>query len=309
MKKGLGRESRGLFRCLPPGVGRKVIALEYILSSPLKINLSLRVTGKKPDGLHSLCSLFYRIEGPESLHVRFPSPSGRDVIRVYNCEIPGQNIIFKALETMRKQGLPAIPLEVEIVKAVPPGTGLGAGSGNAAALVGWARRTFGYGILKGSEERIGADVPFLCSGYPLARVGGTGERMIPVERELPVSGCVLIPVWRSETAKAYRAIDEKQNGHWITDEQAVEESEEILTGLASGKKLGLLPNDFLPVLDEYRLEYETLFDLLETTGALAWGVSGSGSSLFALYGKGKSGDGFSVKMAGAPGIERILFWE
>lgn len=283
--------------------------MEYLIPSPLKINLTLRVTGKKSDGLHSLHSLFYRIDGPESLLVRLPSPLGRDLVRVYNCEIKGENIIFKVLDALRNRGMAGIPLEIEINKAVPPGTGLGAGSGNAAAMIDWARRFLGARTEEGFERTIGSDVPFLCSRYPLAQVGGTGERLVPVKRELPVSGCLLIPAWRSETAEAYRAIDAKPGRNWITDEQATEESGEILSDLASGSKVGLLPNDFLTVLDHYRREYEILFGLLEKTGALAWGLSGSGSALFALYAKGKCDFAVSPELAGAPGIERILFWE
>lgn len=283
--------------------------MEYHLSSPLKLNLTLRITGQRPDGFHNLDSLFFRFAGHETMTVRFPAPGKTDLVRVYNYPLSGQNIIFKVLDELREEGFPDIPLEIDLYKSVPPGTGLGSGSGNAAALIEWARRFVCPGMLEGMESLIGADVPFLCKPLSLARVRGIGDSIEPVAVHLPVSGCVMIPKWRSSTSSAYKALDNELKGQWLPEKQVAVETERVLSGLAAGKRVGLLPNDFIPGLLKIHPEYVTLFGLLEGSGALAWGLSGSGSAVFALYAKEDRDANIGKYLNESPGIERILFWE
>ena len=283
--------------------------MEYLLPSPLKINLTLRITGRRPDGFHDLYSVFLRLDGHESILIRLPAPGGDDIIRVYNYAITGQNIIIHTLESLRMHGFPSTPIEVEINKAVPPGTGLGGGSGNAAALVCWAREVYDPFLLKGLETTIGADVPFFCNRHALALAQGSGDRLEPLAAQLPVSVCVLIPKWRSDTGNAYRMVDRSMRGNWHTETQAADEAEGILSGLAAGERMGLLPNDFIPGLVQLHPAYETLFRILEGTRALAWGLSGSGSAVFGLYPKGTPKQNLADEIVEFPGIERILFWE
>ncbi len=273
------------------------------------MNLTLRITGRNENGLHELQSVFYRMKGPETLLLRYPSPISRDRITVYNSVIRDENIIHKALKFLREAGLVPLPTEIELFKAIPPGTGLGAGSGNAAALVEWARRTFGKPKRVGFEKNIGADVPFLCGTNDLARVGGIGERLEPISEDFRFSVFVLVPLWRSETRQAYREIDVRSSRSWMPVEMAVEESQKVLSDLAFGRRVGLLPNDFLPILLERHDEYREIFGLAERTGALAWGLSGSGSAVFVLFPAGMDGEGCGEILARAKGVERILYWE
>jgi 4-diphosphocytidyl-2-C-methyl-D-erythritol kinase len=253
--------------------------------------------------------LFFRFAGHETMTVRFPAPGKTDLVRVYNYALSGQNIIFKVLQELRERGFPDTPLEIDLYKSVPPGTGLGSGSGNAAALIGWARRFVFPGILEGMESLIGADVPFLCKPISFARVRGIGDSIEPVAAHLPVCGCVMIPKWRCSTSEAYKALDNELRGQWLTEKQVAVETERVLSGLAAGKRVGLLPNDFIPGLVKIHPEYVTLFGLLEESGALAWGLSGSGSALFALYAKEDRDAKAGKYLSKSPGIERILFWE
>jgi len=285
-------------------------SLDYVLSSPLKVNLTLRITGRNENGFHELQSVFLRIRGPETLLVRIPSATAKDRITVYNCVIKNENIIDKALKHLREAKLLPSTVEIELFKAIPPGTGLGAGSGNAAALVEWAKRSFGrHGGMHGFEKEIGADVPFLCGTSDISRVGGIGETLEPLPANCRFCGFVLIPAWRSDTAQAYREIDRKFAGRWMSEKNAIEEIKTLLSSLESGEKIGLLPNDFLTVLLEKHDEYRGIFALAEKTGALAWGLSGSGSAVFALFPAGESGKGRCEILAHTRGIERIYYWE
>jgi len=283
--------------------------MEYVVPSHLKLNLTLRVMGKRPDGLHDLYSLFLLLRGEESLVVRVPAPGGKDLVRVYNYPVNGQNIVLKVLCLFRSLGLDPGPLEIEIMKSVPPGTGLGAGSGNGAALIGWARNTLGIDFPRSIERRVGSDIPFFCSGAGMGLVTKAGEEVECLEGTLSLSRLVLVPRWRSDTATAYRFLDEDAGRIALSEKEAAVECASVLASLASGKKVGLLPNDFIPVLVKTNREYPKYFSRFEDSGALAWGISGSGSALFALYERCPSNRGVGRFFAGEPGIERILFWE
>jgi len=283
--------------------------MEYVIPSHLKLNLTLRVMGKRSDGLHDLYSLFLLLRGAESLVIHAPAPGGKDLVRVYNYPVNGQNIVLKVLCLLRSLGLDPGPLEIEILKSVPPETGLGAGSGNGAALIGWARNALGIDFPRSVERKIGSDIPFFCSGAEMGRVTKAGEMVEGLGKGLPLSTLVLVPGWRSETAAAYRTLDEEAGRVPVAEKEAAEECDSILASLASGEKIGILPNDFTRVLVKAHEEYKQYFCRFEDSGALAWGISGSGSAAFALYARCPSSRDVAGLFAGEPGIERILFWE
>lgn len=292
-----------------PSAREKDKNMEYLIPSHLKLNLTLRVTDKRLDGFHDIHSLFLQLPGAESLVIRTRPRTSKDLVRVYNYPVKGQNIIFKTLCLLRSLGIELGPLEVDILKAVPPGTGLGAGSGNAAAFIGWVRNTFGVEVPRFLEAEVGSDVAFFCSGAGMGLVTKAGEAVECLDGTLPLSRMVFVPRWRSDTATAYRLLDEDAERVTLSEKEAAVECLSVMASLASGEKVGLLPNDFIPVLVRGNKAYREYFSRLEDSGALAWGISGSGSALFALYERCPSNRGIARFFAGEPGIERILFWE
>ncbi len=243
--------------------------MRIILPSFAKINLTLRVINRRTDGYHNLVSTFLKIPSGDVLYIS-DSTAGVDIVNA-NIPIKGENIVSKALNTARENGFKIPPLTIKIHKSIPPGSGLGAGSGNAAAVLG----------LFGAERiaaKIGADVPFLCSGLNLALVSGIGDHIEPVKEKIP-HGVIAVPNWETDTKNAYNELDSM--GFQVDTLLARTESRDIYHANA-GRKVGLLPNDFLKVLTKENTKYNELFNLFEDSGAYAWGVSGSGSSAFAL---------------------------
>lgn len=256
------------------------------LDCPAKINLTLRITGREESGFHKLCSLFYKIGQVDNLTI---NPGMVDNVKVIfkrkKSIMKGQNILLKTLDKARSHGIEVPPLEMELYKNVPPGTGLGAGSGDAAALLGFLEGE-GFPVM-GFADEIGSDVPFLCGQYELALVEGRGEILTPLKGGLGLACTVVIPKWSCPTAEMFAAADLHFADGWPTDGNVAEEEIfRVLDCLRGGKKFGLLPNDFCPVLVARHPEYAELFDLFDCSGAIAWGVSGSGSSAFALWDKG-----------------------
>ena len=243
--------------------------MRIILPSFAKINLTLRVIGRRPDGYHNLVSTFLRIASGDVLYIS-ESSIGRDVVTA-DIPLTGENTVAKALRIAREEGFKVPPLNVKIHKSIPPGSGLGAGSGNAAAILCW------LGAEK-AAAKVGADVPFLASGLGIASVSGIGEHIEPMKTVVP-HGVIAIPDWQTSTKDAYAELDEMGYGFDILFART--EMRDIYHANA-GRKVGLLPNDFLKVLIKDHPKYNELFRMFEKAGADAWGLSGSGSAAFAL---------------------------
>ena len=248
-----------------------------------KLNLSLRLTGVLPSGYHELCSLFCKIGPIDSLTI---DPALEDNVRVIFNRAKsanlGRNILFKAIEAARAE-CAAVPfLEMTLEKNVPPGTGLGCGSGDAAALLSYLSA---YDGATRAASSVGADVPFLCSSASLALAQGAGELVTPLKCDLSaLCALIVIPEWRCQTPEMYKKVDAFYPPPPPKSvSEAQEEAAKLLDRLCSGEFCGLLPNDFTPVLlDEYP-QYQELFQSFERQRAVAWGISGSGSAAFALW--------------------------
>ena len=102
-----------------------------VIRCPIKINLILRVFSKLPNGYHEIYSLFWQKTAAERLTIRpkYDEIIG-DSLNIEGMKIEGENLVTKALAAARKRAeIP--PLDVELEKFFPAGSGIGAGSGNA----------------------------------------------------------------------------------------------------------------------------------------------------------------------------------
>jgi 4-diphosphocytidyl-2-C-methyl-D-erythritol kinase len=259
----------------------------------IKINLTLRVLGKREDGYHDIHSLFWRRRSPEVLEIR--ESGDCDCLMVDGADIPGENLITRACRYLRSRyrDNPLPPLDMRLVKHLPMGSGVGAGSGNAAALLRWFfnEHAPGDGSNLCDAASIGADVAFLASDYDLALADGIGEKLESLDGPsggLDLPAVIMFPEWRSDTAEAYASLDgSRETGSLallpLSAPDAREESLTVLRGLKERRGLGLLPNDFISCDTRHCERYGVLYRIMEKAGALAWGLCGSGSSCFALF--------------------------
>ena len=284
--------------------------MTHIEPCSIKINLNLRVFGRKPNGYHELHTLFWRRPSPEVLTVRFAEgEKSPDKLSVYGAAIPGENLVMRVIEGLRTQDVIAHafpPLDIALYKFLPMGSGVGAGSGNAAAIFKWAQR-MGVSLDVKNSADYGADVAFLAGSAGLAYAEGVGEELTAVNEELELPGMIVFPKWFSSTGRAYSLLDDfrKTAGGETTLAEARAESQNLLNKLLKSEKAGLLPNDFLPILSSRHLEYEAFFNDAESLGALAWGLCGSGSALFVLFADREPLFSLQRFLTGAEWIEKI----
>jgi 4-diphosphocytidyl-2-C-methyl-D-erythritol kinase len=163
-----------------------------------KLTLSLRVNGRRDDGLHLLDAEMVTLDLFDELE--FADGDGLEVVGESAGSVPpgADNLVCRALASIGRKA------SVRLLKRIPAGAGLGGGSADAAAVLRWA----GVNDL-GIASRLGSDVPFCLVGGR-ARVLGAGE----IVEELPfgeVEGrpytLMLVPLHVS-TAAVYRAWDD-----------------------------------------------------------------------------------------------------
>jgi 4-diphosphocytidyl-2-C-methyl-D-erythritol kinase len=157
------------------------------LEAPAKLNLSLRVTGRRDDGLHELDSVLILLELADRL-LLMPGCSGFRVEGRGAAELPvdDTNLAWRGL-LAGLEGEPDLAC-LTLDKAIPAEAGLGGGSSDAGAAWRLGRAWRGAPGATTPDDleslaAIGSDVPFFAAGVPAARVTGIGQRVAPIRPE------------------------------------------------------------------------------------------------------------------------------
>jgi 4-diphosphocytidyl-2-C-methyl-D-erythritol kinase len=156
--------------------------------APAKLNLFLRVTGRRPDGYHTLQTVFQFLDLADELRVRVREDG--EIRRRYR--LPGvdpeRDLVVRAARALQRASGTPLGADLELVKRVPVGGGLGGGSSDAAttlvALDRLWRTGLGEEALAALGLSLGADVPVFVRGRA-AWAEGVGERLTPVVLDEP----------------------------------------------------------------------------------------------------------------------------
>lgn len=151
--------------------------------APAKLNLFLHVTGRRPDGYHTLESLFVALDFGDTLTLGVRA----DGVIARSSDHPGipaaDDLAVRAAHALREATGTPLGADIDVVKRIPLGGGLGGGSSDAASVLLALNRLWGTGLARDALSRIGvrlgADVPFFLGGTP-AIARGVGERLTPV---------------------------------------------------------------------------------------------------------------------------------
>ena len=268
------------------------------LKAHAKINLHLDIGARRADGYHDLRTLFQEISLHDTLIF---TPAARELtLEVAPEGLPtgDQNLVIRALESLRSALRVKKGLHVSLEKRIPVGAGLGGGSSDAAAalLGGWAlwkgrgkvpsRRRIPPLLLR-LARTLGADVPFFLRGGT-AWGEGVGEKLTPVPAA-PRRWIVLVyPRVQVSTRIAYRLLDQARlrkpstNGH-----------------KAHGRELQPA-NSFEAVILPRFAAVRTAKATLDKIGCAGVMMSGSGSSVFGFTNSKKSADRVARRLRRKP---------
>lgn len=152
--------------------------------APAKLNLFLHITGRRPDGYHSLQTVFQLLDWGDVLH--FTRRDDGAVVR--KTDVPGvpqdEDLVVRAARLLQKHAGSGYGVDIEIDKRLPMGAGLGGGSSDAATTLLALNRLWGVDLsretLQNLALQLGADVPFFVFGQN-AFAEGVGEALQAVE--------------------------------------------------------------------------------------------------------------------------------
>jgi 4-diphosphocytidyl-2-C-methyl-D-erythritol kinase len=250
--------------------------------SPAKINLFLKVLGKRSDGYHGLITLFQTINLGDYLCFSLT----KEVLCV---DAPAQlptgpeNLVFRAaLYFYERAGIkPGVRIVLE--KNIPVAAGLGGGSSNAATTLAALNRLYHYPltgeVLMELARKIGSDVPFfLGGGTALGEGRGDEVRWLA---DLPCFWVrVVKPPFGLSTATVY--------AHWEGDSRA--DWVKASAALKTGDYAQVLANDLEAAAFGIFPELKAIKERLMASGARAALLSGSGSCVFGIYYEQPKGD-------------------
>lgn len=185
---------------------------QWTRQAPAKLNLSLDVTGRRPDGYHDMRMINARCTLCDTLTLR-PAPAYR------LCPPSENNLITKAVDALAALTGRRPDFEITLTKRIPERAGLGGGSADAAAALWLVNDYWNLGMsaedLTETAMHLGADVPYCLYETP-ALVEGIGEIVTPLPR---FSAHVLIvkPDVSVATPAAFAALDAARTLHPDTD--------------------------------------------------------------------------------------------
>ena len=258
---------------------------QLTVKAPAKINLFLRVVGRRPDGYHEIESFMQKVELADQLH--FFTGGEKISLTCPGTDLPEDegNLAFKAaqlfFQTVGRQPRVRIVLE----KNIPVAAGLGGGSSDAAAVLHGLNCLFAENLAQDQLQEmalnLGADVPFFVKPCSAAMATGVGERLQETESLTDIWIILVNPGFAVSTKWVYANLPLTTNSNPYI--------------LARGRKL---PGDFFSNLlalttgQGNDLEAVTLKrfpqigeikEQLKQAGAAGALMSGSGPTVFGLF--------------------------
>jgi 4-diphosphocytidyl-2-C-methyl-D-erythritol kinase len=245
-----------------------------------KINLGLRITGKRNDGYHNIETIFYPVSLYDALEIVVnTNASNGDILTLTGYNLPDStedNLVIRSVQKLR-ESFPIPFLKIHLHKNIPAGAGLGGGSSDAACMLKTLDRIFGLSLsvdkLKSIAAGLGSDCPFFIDCQP-AFASGRGEILVPVKSVLNgFYGVLLNPGISVSTKEAY--------DNCVASIPETSLNELIDTPVVEWKEL--VVNDFEKTIFKRYPQIKMIKQDLYDSGAVYSSMSGSGSAVFGIF--------------------------
>lgn len=265
-----------------------------MLRSPAKVNLLLRILGKRADGYHELETVFQELDWYDELEFR---DDDSFTLEVQGADLPSgeSNLVVKAARLLSKAAGVGCRGRLVLKKNLPVQGGVGGGSSNAAiALLGlnrlW-RLNWPVSRLDSLAKELGADCPFFLYGG-LARATGRGDVIEPLKGRSEGMFVLVCPPFGVETAWAFSQVRVP-----LTEvEKNVIFSPLWSSGRGESHPVDFLSNDLENIVFQRHEGLIGLRDSLLEAGAVASLLSGSGSTVFGIFESHEQADAAKRKL-------------
>jgi len=274
-----------------------------IVYAPAKVNIVLRVLGRRADGYHDLFMIMEKLSLADELLLE-EIPFGTEIAIEGESDVgmaSEKNLAYRAAELFRKEIGEKQGIRIHLKKRIPIAAGLGGGSSDAAAVLRGLNRLWQKGL--NSNElgilgaKLGGDVPFFCFDGP-AIVEGIGDRVTTIPN-LPNLFLLLInPGVAVSTSWVYQEYDRLLGG--LKSHVSGHRSLELTPNVKDASNCGLLKgfcnvissleNDLEDVTLAVYPEVREIRDFLISQGADGALMSGSGPTVFGMFENAKARD-------------------
>ncbi|MHC4426730.1 MAG: 4-(cytidine 5'-diphospho)-2-C-methyl-D-erythritol kinase, partial [Planctomycetota bacterium] len=283
-------------------VGREQITTVgdgLLVLAPAKINLSLLIAGKRPDGFHEIETIMAKVDWYDEILIQPGRKAGIELI----CKGPHwapageDNLVYRAAKMLLEGQRSPVDVRITLTKNIPAGTGLGSASSDAAATLVGVNRYLGLDLDEGtlftSAADLGSDVAFFLNG-PLAFCTGKGEKVKKLDEKFDFLTLIILPDVSIATKEVY--------ANSRTNRSLYEKLSNIVNSHIRENRIDLAVEMCANMLQE------SCFDLakglaelkqrIESLGVEPCCLSGSGSAMFSII---ESGDEEKARQ-----YERIL---
>lgn len=261
------------FESLPEGL---------LVRAPAKLNLSLLIAGKRPDGFHEIETVMAKIDWYDEVRIE-PGPPGIDLV----CNGPQwapegkENLVYRAAAEVLRAAGRSDGVRLTLTKNIPAGSGLGGASSDAAATLMGLNRHFDLQLppseLANIAAKLGSDIAFFLGG-PLAFCTGRGEQVAPLAGGFDFAALLILPDTDISTAEVY--------AQYTHDVREYERLSRLAGNHLANGRIDLLSEMRANMLESscYRVcnELGRLKNVVESLGVGPVCLSGSGSTLYML---------------------------
>jgi 4-diphosphocytidyl-2-C-methyl-D-erythritol kinase len=255
-----------------------------LVRAPAKLNLSLLIAGRRPDGFHEIETVMAKVDWYDEIRIE-PAPQA-DI--EFFCQGPRwapqdrTNLVYQAAELiLRESGRPP-KVRLTLVKNIPAGSGLGSASSDAAATLLGLNTYLDLGLPKDRlvemASQLGSDVAFFLGG-PLAYCTGRGEKITELTHDFPFTALLILSDVNSSTKEVY--------GNYRHDQALYRRLHSSITALLDKNRVDSVVKLCANMLETSCFHlYEELGELKKAVASLDVGpvcLSGSGSTMFIVW--------------------------
>jgi 4-diphosphocytidyl-2-C-methyl-D-erythritol kinase len=265
------------------------VGYEVLVRAPAKINLSLLIAGKRPDGFHEIETVMAKVNWYDEILIEPGLKAGIELI----CQgpewaPPGEdNLIYQAAKLLlnscgSQNVIPAeAGIKITLTKNIPAGSGLGSASSDAAATLIGLNQYMEFGLpnrqLAKLARQLGSDVPFFLNG-PLAKCTGKGEKIKKLAKKFNFLALLILPDVSVSTKKVY--------ANYRHNRPLYERLNTPINGYIQKNRIDLVSKMCANMLETSCFSwYKELAELkakIESLGIGPLCLSGSGSAMFCI---------------------------
>lgn len=285
-------------------------SVQVTVPSLAKLNLDLRVLGKRPDGYHELRTIFQTVSLGDRLTIGFEPSKTLSLDLDSSIDIP-DNLILRAARLVVETLKIRAHIRISLKKKIPMGAGLGGGSSNAAsillALPALAHKPIAMAETVHLAKSLGSDVPFFLLGGTALGIG-RGTELYPMV-DLPRHSAVIVHSGvHVSTAEAYRALGYGSVTNALTsqpDFPMLGEFQAVAWNLNRSPLEHLsLKNDFEEPVFALHPELASTARKLRRLGARPSLMTGSGSAVFGIFANSKEASAAAAQFK--PGTAHVV---